>query len=70
MATRYWKAKWNMGYAGTEMEEDIDLLDYCDSLEEFEALSDEDAQSIVTDIAYEEAASMIEAWAEKANNEE
>ena len=70
MATRYWKACYNMGYAGTDTKEDIDLLDYFESMEYVEALSDEEAQNIVTDIAYEEASTMIEAWAEKADNEE
>ena len=70
MATRYWKAKWNMFYADTDEEEDIDLLDYFHSLEEVEAMSDEEAQNIVTEIAYEEASTMIEAWAEKAEDEE
>ena len=74
MATRYWKAKWNMGFVGTDSEEDMDLLDYCESLEDVANLSDEEAQNIVTEIAYEmayeEASSMIEVYAEKAETEE
>lgn len=65
MTTRYWKAKWNMGLVGTDMEEDIDLLDYYDTIDKVEALSDENAQEFVTQIAFEEATSMIDAFAEK-----
>ena len=34
MAHRYWKACWSMGYAGTDAEEEIDLVDYFGYTEE------------------------------------
>lgn len=68
MAKRYWKTCWNMGYAGTETIEEIDLLNYVNGQEELDKLSDEEANTIIYDIIYEEAASMIDIYVEEADN--
>ena len=70
MAQRYWKACWNMGYPGTETKENIDLIDYVENQEDLDTLSDEEAEAIIVDIAYEKASNMIEVYVEKVSDSE
>ena len=70
MAQRYWKACWNMGYPGTETKENIDLIDYGILTKDLNELSDEEAEAIIVDIAYEKASNMIEISVEKVSDSE
>ena len=72
MTQRYWLACYNMGFAGTDREEEIDLYDYIpynDDEKEMQAqledMSDDEAESIVADIAYEMALENIDYYAKK-----
>lgn len=72
MAQRYWLACYNMGFVGTDKEQEIDLYDYIpykdDEKEmqaQLEAMSDDKAESIVANIAYELALENIDSYARK-----
>jgi len=65
MANRYWKVCENMGYAGTDSEEEIDLVDDWNySEEEVEEMTNEDAQKELEDYAWETAIQKVSSWAE------
>lgn len=67
MAKRYWIAKWNMGYVGTESEEEIDLHDW-HTPEEVEKMTDDEAEEEVAEYAWETAKENIESWSEPGRN--
>jgi len=65
MAHRYWKLHENMGYAGTDSEEEIDLVDYWGySEEEVEEATDEYVREELSKNAWEAACEKVSAWAE------
>ena len=65
MAHRYWKLHESMGYAGTDSEEEIDLVDDWNySEKEVENMTDEDAKKELETYAWETAIEKVSAWAE------
>lgn len=68
MAQRKWIAHNSMGYAGTDFEWEVDLVDdYSYTEEEVAKMSDSRAEKIVSQDAWQQAIDRIEAWAEPAN---
>jgi hypothetical protein len=66
MTQRKWVLHENMGYAGTDSEDEIDLVDDWNySEKEVEAMTDEEAEKMLSDEAWQAAIEKISAWAEK-----
>jgi len=65
MAKRNWVMKWSYGYAGTNNQEAVDA---CDELgiseEQLESMTDEEVESMLTDICWEMAVQQVEAYVE------
>jgi len=71
MASRYWRAGWSIGYAGTEETELIDLKElfgYSD--DEIRAMSQDLAESKVSSYAWERVTELCEGWAEPITKKE
>ena len=64
MAHRYWTLHENMGYAGTDSEEEIDLVKFWGmEEEEIEEMTDEDVAEELSQSAWETACEKVSAWA-------
>jgi len=71
MANRYWKMCENMGYAGTDTYETIDLCDYWGNTEEeVEEMTNEYVENELGNEAYQSACERVEAWAEPIDKED
>lgn len=65
MAKRYWTVHENMGYAGTDLEEEVDALDWLGiSEEELAEMTDSDVQDQLVKYAWESAVEKVDVWAE------
>ena len=65
MAQRYWTIHENMGYAGTDSEEEIDVLDRLNITEkELAEMSDSDVEKELCNMAWEDATQKIDVWVE------
>lgn len=65
MANRYWTMHENMGYAGTDSQEEIDLLDYWGiTEEELKEMTNAEVENKLTEEAWQQAVEKVEAWAE------
>ena len=70
MAHRYWKLKENMGYAGTDSEEEIDLVEFWGNTEkEIEEMSEEEVQNQLDKDAWQQAIEKVDAYAEPIERE-
>ena len=70
MAHRYWKLKENMGYAGTDSEEEIDLVKFWGNTEkEIEEMSEEEVQNQLDKDAWQQAIEKVDAYAEPIERE-
>ena len=71
MAQRYWTVHEDMGYAGTDSEEDVDALEWLGVTEkELEAMSDGEVEEELAKMAWDSAIEKVDAWAEPTEAEE
>ena len=71
MADRYWRIGENMGYAGTESTDVIDLCEYMDMDEAaINNLSQEDVLEELSQDAWNRATERISSWAEPVTEDD
>ena len=71
MANRYWRMSENMGYAGTESSETIDLCDYLDiPEEEVEKMTNEFVEKYLNEEAWQSAIAKVETWVKPIDRDE
>ena len=71
MANRYWRISENMGYAGTDSSETVDILDYWGiTEEELEGMTDKEISATLSQDAWNAAVEKVEAYVEPIDEDE
>ena len=66
MAHRNWKVCENMGYAGTDTCEEVDIVEWLGlTVEEAEEMTDDEAEDRLCKYQWEDAVQKVDVWAEK-----